>query len=208
MTLIIFFIFFFFFLMIRRPPRSTLFPYTTLFRSRRAPPAARAGRNRPTGIGPADRRARPARRDRRGLERQTLCARGGSAAAARPQGTDRRDLALDPVAAVDAPVMGLDIGWRDDLDLTRLAVPVLLHREHELEACAVGLCVLVDEVAVVRPRVRARDRQAQPAAADALAAAPREALEELGNELRCDAVAVILDEDAKVAVVLNGRSEE
>src|SRR5438105_7282840 len=36
--------FFFFFLMIRRPPRSTLFPYTTLFRSncstlRLAPPA-------------------------------------------------------------------------------------------------------------------------------------------------------------------------
>src|SRR5260370_926678 len=28
-------IFFFFFLMIRRPPRSTLFPYTTLFRSLR-----------------------------------------------------------------------------------------------------------------------------------------------------------------------------
>src|SRR2546427_10582014 len=35
------FVFFFFFLMIRRPPRSTLFPYTTLFRSLRAtrPPA-------------------------------------------------------------------------------------------------------------------------------------------------------------------------
>src|SRR2546426_7704863 len=30
-----FFFLFFFFLMIRRPPRSTLFPYTTLFRSRR-----------------------------------------------------------------------------------------------------------------------------------------------------------------------------
>src|SRR6266704_6121012 len=28
--------FFFFFLMIRRPPRSTLFPYTTLFRSQHA----------------------------------------------------------------------------------------------------------------------------------------------------------------------------
>src|SRR2546430_17690244 len=28
---------FFFFLMIRRPPRSTLFPYTTLFRSRPGP---------------------------------------------------------------------------------------------------------------------------------------------------------------------------
>src|SRR5215475_15257542 len=31
--LLFFFFFFFFFLMIRRPPRSTLFPYTTLFRS-------------------------------------------------------------------------------------------------------------------------------------------------------------------------------
>src|SRR5258708_31673385 len=30
----------FFFLMIRRPPRSTLFPYTTLFRSARDPPCA------------------------------------------------------------------------------------------------------------------------------------------------------------------------
>src|SRR6266571_8434849 len=30
-----FYFFFFFFLMIRRPPRSTLFPYTTLFRSPR-----------------------------------------------------------------------------------------------------------------------------------------------------------------------------
>src|SRR2546430_2075263 len=29
------YLFFFFFLMIRRPPRSTLFPYTTLFRSNR-----------------------------------------------------------------------------------------------------------------------------------------------------------------------------
>src|SRR5271169_3832147 len=38
-----FFIFFFFFLMIRRPPRSTLFPYTTLFRS-----PGRARRSRPT----------------------------------------------------------------------------------------------------------------------------------------------------------------
>src|SRR2546430_8514999 len=32
---LIFLVFFFFFLMIRRPPRSTLFPYTTLFRSMR-----------------------------------------------------------------------------------------------------------------------------------------------------------------------------
>src|SRR2546429_7320055 len=33
-----FFNFLFFFLMIRRPPRSTLFPYTTLFRSKPKPP--------------------------------------------------------------------------------------------------------------------------------------------------------------------------
>src|SRR5256885_16299971 len=33
LTHFLFFFFFFFFLMIRRPPRSTLFPYTTLFRS-------------------------------------------------------------------------------------------------------------------------------------------------------------------------------
>src|SRR3989442_5926985 len=35
-TRFISFLFFFFFLMIRRPPRSTLFPYTTLFRSVKA----------------------------------------------------------------------------------------------------------------------------------------------------------------------------
>ena len=34
--LFVFMFFFLFFLMIRRPPRSTLFPYTTLFRSRLA----------------------------------------------------------------------------------------------------------------------------------------------------------------------------
>src|SRR5260370_6408842 len=35
--------FFFFFLMIRRPPRSTLFPYTTLFRSKYAVDSAWIG---------------------------------------------------------------------------------------------------------------------------------------------------------------------
>src|SRR5207253_9914234 len=55
--------FFFFFLIIRRPPRSTLFPYTTLFRSR--PRYARAqSRNslrrsaRPDPTSRADRRRR------------------------------------------------------------------------------------------------------------------------------------------------------
>src|SRR5216683_7808808 len=37
------FFFFFFFLMIRRPPRSTLFPYTTLFRSGRLGSGLRRG---------------------------------------------------------------------------------------------------------------------------------------------------------------------
>src|SRR2546422_8499327 len=41
---------FFFFLMIRRPPRSTLFPYTTLFRSPRRAAAADPQRSRDTGL--------------------------------------------------------------------------------------------------------------------------------------------------------------
>src|SRR5438445_7946893 len=41
--LLLFYILSLFFLTIRRPPRSTLFPYTTLFRSH----GARAGRDRP-----------------------------------------------------------------------------------------------------------------------------------------------------------------
>src|SRR5215813_14394375 len=43
-----FFFFFFFFLMIRRPPRSTLFPYTTLFRAGDAPDLL--GLPRPAGV--------------------------------------------------------------------------------------------------------------------------------------------------------------
>src|SRR3712207_7967573 len=40
-----------FFLMIRRPPRSTLFPYTTLFRSGRRQRAAERGEHRAEGEG-------------------------------------------------------------------------------------------------------------------------------------------------------------
>src|SRR5438034_7307927 len=54
---------FFFFLMIRRPPRSTLFPYTTLFRSHRARILS----------GWSGRGARPAR----ALERSRRVADGG-----------------------------------------------------------------------------------------------------------------------------------
>src|SRR2546425_12843801 len=87
-----------FFLMIRRPPRSTLFPYTTLFRS----PRRRAGdaRGRPRllpqhrlapdgggGLRGASVPGRPARRDRVGRVSPALRARrladGGDARVAR-----------------------------------------------------------------------------------------------------------------------------
>src|SRR5256885_4345802 len=49
------FLLFFFFLMIRRPPRSTLFPYTTLFRSAQERPGRRgqpvAPRDQPGVVG-------------------------------------------------------------------------------------------------------------------------------------------------------------
>src|SRR2546426_7503616 len=66
--------------MIRRPPRSTLFPYTTLFRSGKRPPARqgrvpRISRGRPSRVGEPPRRGHqggpplpardPARRERR-----------------------------------------------------------------------------------------------------------------------------------------------
>src|SRR6267378_7529883 len=48
----------FFFLMIRRPPRSTLFPYTTLFRSRRRLRSDRpCARRFPRGGNPRDRKS-------------------------------------------------------------------------------------------------------------------------------------------------------
>src|SRR2546430_9026310 len=57
---------FFFFLMIRRPPRSTLFPYTTLFRSPAAPAVAAThlepvlaavGYHHPRALAPGDRKS-------------------------------------------------------------------------------------------------------------------------------------------------------
>src|SRR5712664_4376266 len=60
------FSYFFFFLMIRRPPRSTLFPYTTLFRS--APPAPRSPSNcvtQATSASAASPRAPPDRKSTR-----------------------------------------------------------------------------------------------------------------------------------------------
>src|SRR6478609_10198744 len=63
---LVFIFFWFFFLMIRRPPRSTLFPYTTLFRSPR-PGAPPAGRGQPRAPRP-----RPARSEEHTSELQSL----------------------------------------------------------------------------------------------------------------------------------------
>src|SRR5436189_6186910 len=49
-TLLLALCFFFFFLMILRPPRSTLFPYTTLFRSLGATSSPMASGTGPRGI--------------------------------------------------------------------------------------------------------------------------------------------------------------
>src|SRR2546426_10985548 len=68
------FFFFFFFLMIRRPPRSTLFPYTTLFRSRRrarlVAPGVRGGRS---VIGISDFRPAAPRSEEHTSELQSPC---------------------------------------------------------------------------------------------------------------------------------------
>src|SRR3712207_7323443 len=69
--------FFFFFLMIRRPPRSTLFPYTTLFRS---------------GDGDEPRAAVAARAHHRlRAYRQQAAPQGGAGCAGRQGATPRRD---------------------------------------------------------------------------------------------------------------------
>src|SRR5258707_6009756 len=65
--------FLFFFLMIRRPPRSTLFPYTTLFRS------------------PQARRRAAARRDLAGAARQAAAIHGPGL----PRGRDRKSTRLN-----------------------------------------------------------------------------------------------------------------
>src|SRR5256885_9869045 len=71
---------YFFFLMIRRPPRSTLFPYTTLFRS----PRARGARPRP-----GDERLGP------GADAAPEAGQRRSAASGRQGGGDRKSTRLN-----------------------------------------------------------------------------------------------------------------
>src|SRR2546422_7190675 len=69
---VLFGLFVFFFLMIRRPPRSTLFPYTTLFRSAEGGARLASGCRR-CGVahGWADREGRARRSGSRGADRKS-----------------------------------------------------------------------------------------------------------------------------------------
>src|SRR5699024_12580184 len=61
----------FFFLLIRRPPRSTLFPYTTLFRSPGRGPGCRSRVPRRTSPGRGRADAHPRHPDQRGQDRKS-----------------------------------------------------------------------------------------------------------------------------------------
>src|SRR2546422_5564893 len=69
--------------MIRRPPRSTLFPYTTLFRSDRARPGAGPAPPRPTAAAPRAARLRGG------------CAEGGRPVELQPRSRDRKSTRLN-----------------------------------------------------------------------------------------------------------------
>src|SRR5471030_3379577 len=63
----------FFFLMIRRPPRSTLFPYTTLFRSPGPEASARCGERVPTSPGAGDRKSTRLNSSHLGISYAVFC---------------------------------------------------------------------------------------------------------------------------------------
>src|SRR2546430_7596877 len=109
--------FLFFFLMIRRPPRSTLFPYTTLFRSRppsgerrqgdRAPCASRAeSRARGVGrLGPRRPRRHPPPRCQQGGGRSPWHSRAcGRRGAPLPRGAVVLDRKSTPLNSSHSPI--------------------------------------------------------------------------------------------------------
>src|SRR2546430_1100725 len=109
---------FFFFLMIRRPPRSTLFPYTTLFRSRVGRAASRL---RPAPARPRhpDAGLRRRRRDHTGGRAR----RPGPAPRGRPDRRGARAVMTPPVLLRAAVVV---LGWETGLLLPATALAVLL----------------------------------------------------------------------------------
>src|SRR6266540_7315497 len=100
-----FFLLFFFFLMIRRPPRSTLFPYTTLFRSDRRRwnfhPALELGHPFHCDDGDPARRADDLRAHPRAIVNQEF---PGSVLGSDREHVHRQRHAFDPQLAVDSHV--------------------------------------------------------------------------------------------------------
>src|SRR2546430_17449896 len=92
--------FFFFFLMIRRPPRSTLFPYTTLFRSLRpaALPEPPGGRGDPPPRHPPPARRLPRRQRHRPRPVPAARTDGGERAPGAPLRGTARDREEPPDA--------------------------------------------------------------------------------------------------------------
>src|SRR2546429_9211167 len=87
--------------MIRRPPRSTLFPYTTLFRSHRTTPVADRIESRVVGIQAGYEVLRAARDPLQMLEQPTTAVIATDARVERQEGStghDARGLASDQVS--------------------------------------------------------------------------------------------------------------
>src|SRR2546430_6928748 len=96
---------FFFFLMIRRPPRSTLFPYTTLFRSdtfREPRPHSFA-----TGARGRGRRALAARRRR--SEEHTSELQSQSNLVCRLLLEKKKDILFCPLVLINVTFLGMDL---------------------------------------------------------------------------------------------------
>src|SRR3712207_7609943 len=76
--------------MIRRPPRSTLFPYTTLFRSVRFSPGAFAAANTTTTLNAA-----AVNTQQLTLEAWVRTGQGGAVVSLFPEGSDRKSTRLN-----------------------------------------------------------------------------------------------------------------
>src|SRR6266849_4705114 len=94
----------FFFLMVRRPPRSTLFPYTTLFRSCRGDRPARRARSRDgrrRELPPQDRKSTRLNSSHEWISYAVFCLKKKRPFVERRMLEDRRDERLDLPAAAD-----------------------------------------------------------------------------------------------------------